>query len=145
MISPDSETEGNTTQYVQFSYRELQHVLNSSADLIMQRSPMAKLPSRRLLQDVATFILKMRLLSFWHVSLPVLLTLSLMAVVSFQIENNLFRVHRYFLKTHSRAFSDMFSIPPAREGEGRSDLDPIRLECTKSIDFARLLSLFYPK
>ncbi|KAI0783098.1 hypothetical protein C8Q75DRAFT_475439 [Abortiporus biennis] len=41
----------------------------------------------------------------------------------------------------------MFLLPPPleRETEGRTDNDPIRLPDTKSEDFARLLSLFYPK
>ena len=38
----------------------------------------------------------------------------------------------------------MFSLPPDRETEGRTDTDPIVLTHTKSEDFARLLTLFYP-
>ena len=63
-----------------------------------------------------------------------------------QVEQTLFRVHRFFLRRHSLVFATMFSLRPG-EGleEGNSDEHPIVLEDVKAVDFERLLALFYPK
>jgi len=65
----------------------------------------------------------------------------------FLVENTLFRVHKHFLRIHSKFFAAMFSLPqPAGQvEEGRSDAHPIKVPGVSSIEFARLLSLFYPR
>jgi hypothetical protein len=62
-----------------------------------------------------------------------------------QVENDLFRVHRYFFIRESVVFRDMLSIPApsdkAREGD--SDDKPIILEGIKSDDFRALMWMWY--
>lgn len=64
--------------------------------------------------------------------------------VVFLIETTLFKVHRYFLKRHSRVFADMFSLSPNKAQEGCDDNHPIHIPEVSRQDFERLLSLFYP-
>lgn len=64
----------------------------------------------------------------------------------FQVENRLFRVHRYFLTRDSPVFSDILSISPPEGSttpEGTSDANPVILQQVKSIDFERLLDVIY--
>jgi len=65
--------------------------------------------------------------------------------IVFLVEKILFRVHRYFFTRESKVFRDMFSMPSGTETivEGLSDDKPIFLEGVKSVDFQRLLWLFY--
>jgi len=67
--------------------------------------------------------------------------------VVFLVENTLFKVHKYFFLHGSKVFEDMFSMPsPAGEDfEGNSEERPIYLEGTSSIDFARFLTISYPR
>ncbi|EED79685.1 predicted protein [Postia placenta Mad-698-R] len=65
--------------------------------------------------------------------------------VVFLIETTLFKVHRYFLKRHSRVFADMFSLPPEKAQEGCDDDHPIHIPEVSRQDSERLLSLFYPE
>ncbi|PCH35735.1 hypothetical protein WOLCODRAFT_107761 [Wolfiporia cocos MD-104 SS10] len=67
--------------------------------------------------------------------------------VVFLVEDTLFRVHRYFFLHGSKVFEDMFSMPSPQgeDFEGNSDHRPIYLEGTSCIDFARFLSIFYPR
>jgi hypothetical protein len=62
----------------------------------------------------------------------------------FQVENDLFRVHRYFFIRESVVFRDMLSIPVSDKArEGDSDDKPITLEGIKSNDFRALMWMFY--
>jgi hypothetical protein len=63
----------------------------------------------------------------------------------FQIENVLFNIHRYFLTRDSVVFRDMLSLPISDDmvTEGLSNDNPILLEGVRSVDFARLLWMFY--
>lgn len=79
--------------------------------------------------------------------------------VVFQVENTLFRVHRYFFERESAPFRDMLSLPmpggqnsntgsdkgksPSRQPEGTTDESPINLPQVTSDDFASLLWVFY--
>lgn len=65
-----------------------------------------------------------------------------------QVENVLFCVHRHFLVRDSVVFRDMLSVPTGENDkipEGLSDDRPIVLHTVKSIDFERLLWMFYNK
>ena len=67
-----------------------------------------------------------------------------------QVQDTLYKVHRYFLKNHSVVFRDMFSLPSiSHDGapvhvEGETEENPIVLSDEKDA-FDRLLSIFYPK
>lgn len=67
-------------------------------------------------------------------------------MISFsQVENNLFRVHRYFFTRDSAFFRERLPHPPP-PGEftkGSSDNNPFVLEDTSKVDFERLLWVFY--
>ncbi|GBE77564.1 hypothetical protein SCP_0104420 [Sparassis crispa] len=67
--------------------------------------------------------------------------------VVIRVEDTLYRVHRYFLKRHSSVFAGLFDLPPCPDKpvEGSGDETPIHLQQVASIDFERLLSLFYPR
>ncbi|KAI0002398.1 hypothetical protein BJV74DRAFT_815595 [Russula compacta] len=65
--------------------------------------------------------------------------------VVFRVENNLFRVHRYFFTRDSAFFRERLPHPPP-PGEftkGSSDNNPFVLEDTFKVDFERLLWVFY--
>jgi BTB/POZ domain len=62
----------------------------------------------------------------------------------FQVENDLFRVHRYFFIRESVVFRDILSIPVTSDKrEGDSDDNPIILEGIRSNDFKSLLWMWY--
>ncbi|TDL18027.1 hypothetical protein BD410DRAFT_901088 [Rickenella mellea] len=65
--------------------------------------------------------------------------------VVFKVENDLFRVHSFFFTRESCVFRDMLTMPrPAEEIlEGSADENPIYLGGITSIDFQRLLWVFY--
>lgn len=66
---------------------------------------------------------------------------------SSQVEDIIFRVHRYFFLRDSPVFRDMFSLPtppePGTNVEGASDENPISLPQVTSKEFAHFLWLFY--
>jgi len=65
--------------------------------------------------------------------------------VIFRVENNLFRVHRFFFTRDSAYFRDKLPHPPP-PGEftrGSSDNNPFNLEDTLVVDFERFLWVFY--
>ncbi|KAH9067768.1 hypothetical protein EDB87DRAFT_38384 [Lactarius vividus] len=65
--------------------------------------------------------------------------------VIFRVDNNLFRVHRYFFTRDSAFFRDKLPHPPP-PGEftkGSSDNNPLILEDVTIIDFERFLWVFY--
>lgn len=67
------------------------------------------------------------------------------SLVVIQVENTLFRVHKYQL-VKSETFSNMFGMPsgPAKEPEeGASREHPIVLEGVKASDFAALIKVLY--
>ncbi|KAF9255988.1 hypothetical protein L218DRAFT_911811 [Marasmius fiardii PR-910] len=62
----------------------------------------------------------------------------------FLVDNNLFRVHRHFLRRESVVFDSMFSCPPPPEGQdGQSDENPIVLPDVKQSEFMALMDYFY--
>ncbi|KIM74907.1 hypothetical protein PILCRDRAFT_25199, partial [Piloderma croceum F 1598] len=67
--------------------------------------------------------------------------------IIFLVENDLFRVHRHFFVRESVVFRDMLSIPSGSKTatEGLSDDKPILLQNVKSIDFERMMWMFYNK
>jgi hypothetical protein len=60
----------------------------------------------------------------------------------FQIEDCLYKIHRYFLTRESSFFRDMFFLP-ATSDEGKSDANPIVLFQTTILEFDSLLEHFY--
>lgn len=63
-----------------------------------------------------------------------------------QVEDQLFKVHRYFLSRESQVFHWMFACPPRGDGqEGDSDDKPIRLPNVTPKEFESLLDFFYKK
>jgi len=68
--------------------------------------------------------------------------------IIFLVENVLFCVHRHFLVRDSVVFRDMLSVPTGgidKTPEGLSDESPIVVHTVKSIDFERMLWMFYNK
>ncbi|TFY66026.1 hypothetical protein EVG20_g5063 [Dentipellis fragilis] len=64
----------------------------------------------------------------------------------FQVEDRLYRVHRYFLQKSSPMFRAMFAYQPGTVrgvAEGAEDSKPIFLDGTSCIEFESLLSFFY--
>jgi hypothetical protein len=61
------------------------------------------------------------------------------------VENNLFRVHRYFFTRDSSFFLEKLPHPPppGEFSKGSSDNNPFVLEDTLRVDFERLLWIFY--
>ena len=61
------------------------------------------------------------------------------------MENDLFCIHRHFFIRESVVFRDMLLFPSGSETftEGQSDDRPIVLQNVKSIDFERLIWIFY--
>ena len=62
-----------------------------------------------------------------------------------QVENHLFRVHRYFFERESALFRDMLALPAPSdtEREGMSDENPIHLPQVECEEFSRFLWVFY--
>ncbi|KIM76793.1 hypothetical protein PILCRDRAFT_91427 [Piloderma croceum F 1598] len=65
--------------------------------------------------------------------------------IIFLVENDLFCIHRHFFVRESVVFRDMLSFPSGSETftEGQSDDRPIVLQNVKSIDFERMVWIFY--
>ncbi|KAI9441493.1 hypothetical protein H4582DRAFT_1388249 [Lactarius indigo] len=63
----------------------------------------------------------------------------------FNVENTLFRVHRYFLTRDSSWFRDRlpYPAPPGETTKGSSDNLPLVLEDISKIEFERFLWVFY--
>ncbi|TDL14616.1 hypothetical protein BD410DRAFT_707680, partial [Rickenella mellea] len=61
-----------------------------------------------------------------------------------QVENCLFKLPRHYFE-QSEAFEGMFALPPTDIQEGTSNENPIRLEGTKSWDFAAFLKVIYDR
>ena len=62
-----------------------------------------------------------------------------------QVENTLFRVHRYFFARDSSWFRDKlpYPPPPGEMTKGSSDTLPLPLEGISKTDFERFLWVFY--
>jgi hypothetical protein len=65
--------------------------------------------------------------------------------VTEQVENYLFRVHRYFFTRDSPFFQEKLPHPPppGEFNKGTSDNNPFVLENTFGVDFERFLWVFY--
>lgn len=63
----------------------------------------------------------------------------------FQVENTLFKVHRYFLARESDIFGVMFQLPAGQGAaeDGRNDEQPITLPGVTVEEFKCLLDFFY--
>jgi BTB/POZ domain len=62
--------------------------------------------------------------------------------ITFQVEDCLYRIHRFYLVTESSFFRDMLSLPNTGS-EGQSDDNPIFLHQTNRMEFDSLLEYFY--
>ncbi|KAA1479132.1 hypothetical protein DENSPDRAFT_846090 [Dentipellis sp. KUC8613] len=63
--------------------------------------------------------------------------------VVFQVENELFRVHRRYLQDYSIVFESMFSLPlVGMAGEGTCDENPIHI-CVSVLEFETFVDGFY--
>lgn len=61
-----------------------------------------------------------------------------------QVENQLFKIHRHFLRQESDVFKWMFICPPRVEGpDGTRDDNAISLPGVKIREFEALLDFFY--
>jgi len=62
-----------------------------------------------------------------------------------QVENTLFRIHRYFLTRDSAHFRSKLPHPPSPgdSSKGSSDNNPLVLEDALQVDFERFLWVFY--
>ena len=62
-----------------------------------------------------------------------------------QVENYLFRVHRYFFERESAYFREKFAVaaPPGQQPRGSSDANAFPLEDVLANDFSRFLWVFY--
>jgi len=65
--------------------------------------------------------------------------------VIFRVDNNLFRVHRYFFTRDSAFFRERLPHPPppGEFSKGSSDNNPLVLEDVTIVDFERFLWVFY--
>ncbi|KLO09625.1 hypothetical protein SCHPADRAFT_1000137 [Schizopora paradoxa] len=70
-----------------------------------------------------------------------------MTLVTFEVQNMLFRVPVAAFETGSEIFRDMFSLPTGdiAPAEGISDDSPIELKGVKAGDFRALLKFLYPR
>jgi len=66
--------------------------------------------------------------------------------VTFQVQNILYRVHRYFFERDSVVFAGMFTLPdtPGHQQDGSCDGQPISLHKEEPADFEAFLSILYP-
>ena len=62
-----------------------------------------------------------------------------------QVENYIFRVHRYFFERESAFFREKLNAapPPGQAPKGSSDGNPFSLDDVREEDFARFLWVFY--
>ncbi|KAJ3753976.1 hypothetical protein EV360DRAFT_52505 [Lentinula raphanica] len=64
-----------------------------------------------------------------------------------QVEDTLYRIHKYFFQRDSPVFGAMFSLPVPNGEQPEGDVDgrPIHLDGIQCVDFDRLLSVMYPE
>ncbi|KAI9513380.1 hypothetical protein F5148DRAFT_1145371 [Russula earlei] len=65
---------------------------------------------------------------------------------SHNVEEETYKVHRYFLTRESVFFKDLFSLPQSGDPtsvEGLDDTNPIKLSDTPKVEFENLLRFFY--
>jgi hypothetical protein len=62
-----------------------------------------------------------------------------------QVENYIFRVHRYFFERESAFFREKLGAapPPGQAPKGSSDVNPFVLDDVREEDFSRFLWVFY--
>ena len=80
-----------------------------------------------------------------HSTLQPLTYMAIRHFAAAQVENTLFKVHRYYLTRESEVFRTMFSCPSSSEHgqEGVDDSKPIHLPGVTSRQFEALLEFFY--
>lgn len=62
-----------------------------------------------------------------------------------QVEDCLFKIHRYFLIRESSVLNTMLTITSGQEpAEGGSEDNPIRMHGDLCVDWERLLAVMYP-
>jgi hypothetical protein len=71
--------------------------------------------------------------------------IALSELESQQVEDTLFRIHRYFLTRDSAYFRSKLPHPPSPgdSSKGSSDNNPLPLEDALKVDFERFLWVFY--
>jgi len=63
-----------------------------------------------------------------------------------QVEDKIFRIHKYFLTRESKHFRSMLvAAIPCRDPPGSSETNPVVIEDATSEAFANLLWIFYNK
>lgn len=66
-----------------------------------------------------------------------------------QVEDTLFRVHRYYFTRESQIFADMFSLPVSGAGgsmatmEGKTDSSPIEIPGVTKLEMESFLGFVY--
>lgn len=66
-------------------------------------------------------------------------------MITFQVEDQLFREPKRYFAAHSEVFRTMFTLPSGETNpEGQSDENPLKLEGISAQDFEHLLSVIYP-
>ncbi|KAF7984294.1 hypothetical protein HWV62_15257 [Athelia sp. TMB] len=65
--------------------------------------------------------------------------------VTFLVENELFKVPKFYFEKESSVFRDMFQMPSFGSLEGDSDELPIVLESIEKADFTALLAAMFPE
>jgi hypothetical protein len=65
-------------------------------------------------------------------------------VVTFLVEDVLFKVPRLYFERNSAFFRDLFTNLPSTQ-EGTNDDNPIKLEATEKVDFQRFLTAAFPE
>lgn len=62
-----------------------------------------------------------------------------------QVEDTLFKIHRFFFVRHSEVFRAMFTLPPGdgKMVEGQCDERPIHLSVITAREFENFLWIFY--
>ncbi|TEB29694.1 hypothetical protein FA13DRAFT_622907 [Coprinellus micaceus] len=66
-------------------------------------------------------------------------------LVSFKVEDRVYRVPRHGFTESSEVFESMFTLPqPSGSKEGESDEHPIELPSCTKLEFESLLEVLYP-
>lgn len=66
-------------------------------------------------------------------------------MITFQVEDQLFRESTRYFSANSELFRTLFTLPSGDgKPEGQSDDNPLKLDGILAVDFERLLSIIYP-
>ncbi|KAF5339564.1 hypothetical protein D9611_011487 [Ephemerocybe angulata] len=66
------------------------------------------------------------------------------SLVTFKVQDKLYRVPRHGFTRYSDLFESMFTLPQGDSSEGQSEQNPIVLPSCSTIDFENLLGIMYP-